>query len=106
MSLTEGHHLGGRFGYFLFVLIGGREGAVRGARKGGGRFSLKIPGGGVGSPRRGGGGEGSGGCLRGISGGGLNIFFSGPKCPPSHDLDLKNNRNEIDLRGWATRACC
>ena len=49
---------------------------------GGGRFLLKIPGGGSPGGR---GAEGPGGCLRRIGelgGGGLNIFFSGPECPP------------------------
>ena len=45
-------------------------------------FFLKIPGGGGGP----GGAEGPGGCLRRIRNffgvGGLNFFFSGPKCPP------------------------
>ena len=38
--------LGGRFGNFYFFLVGEGEGAVRGARRGGGRFLLKVPGGG------------------------------------------------------------
>ena len=67
---------------FIF-LIGGREGAVRGARKGGGRFSLKISGGRGVSQEGGGWARGPGGCLRGIWGGGAIFFSSGPKCPPS-----------------------
>ena len=62
--------LGGRFGYFLFFLLGGGEGAVRGARN-----SIE-------NPRRGGslarewGGDGPGGCLWVVLGGGeLSIFF-------------------------------
>ena len=40
-------------------------------------------------PSRGGRGEGPGGCLRGIcGGGGLNIFFGGPKFPPKISLEL------------------
>ena len=43
---------------------------------------MKIPGGGGGSPTRGaGGGEGPGGCLRGIFGGGAKFFFFGAEMP-------------------------
>ena len=38
--------LGGRCRYFCFLLLGRGEGEVRGARMGGFRFLLKIPGGG------------------------------------------------------------
>ena len=67
--------LGGRFGYFCFFLLcGGGEGGVRGARKGWGRFLLKIPG----RPRKGGWGcERPGGCLQRLWRGGVNIFFQG-----------------------------
>ena len=42
-------HLGGRFGYFLFFLLGEGEGGVRGVgRDGGGRFLLKSQEGGGG----------------------------------------------------------
>ena len=63
---------------FYFFLFGEGEGGVRGRRGGeGGRFLLKIPGGGV--SRRG--AEWPGGCLRQLGifggGGGLNIFFRG-----------------------------
>ena len=53
--------LGGRFGYFLFFLLGGGEGGSEAPGRGGGRlFLLKIPrGGGVSQE----GGEGRGGCL-------------------------------------------
>ena len=80
LTILKSPHLGGRFGYFLFFLLGEGEGRVRGAEGwgvGGVDFLLKIPkGGGVGSPG-GGGAEGPGGCLRRIGdlGGGLNIFF-------------------------------
>ena len=79
--------LGGRFGYFLFFLLGDREGGVRGRRGGGGgvRFLLKIPEGGV-SPM----GEGVCGELGILGGGGpggAKDFFSGPKCPPSKPLN-------------------
>ena len=70
--------------FFLF-LLGGGEGGFRCARRGGlSFFCWKVPGGG-GCLRRGGRGEGPGGCLWGIlGGGGANFFFfSGPKCPPS-----------------------
>ena len=56
--------LGGRFGYFLFFLLGEGEGGVRGARRGGGgdRFFIENPTRGGGFP----GDEGPGGCLRRI----------------------------------------
>ena len=77
--------LGGRFGYFLFFLLG--EGGRRSPRcRGGGtgdRFFIENPKeGGVSST---GGAEGPGGCLWQIGefgGGGAKYFFSGPKCPP------------------------
>ena len=84
---ASGRFLGGRFGYFLFFLLRGGEGGVRGDREGGGvGFLLKIPGGGV-SQRGWEGARGPGGCLQGIwrnwgGGGGAKYFFSGPKCPP------------------------
>ena len=63
---------------FNFFLLGGGEGGVRGTRKGRGvGFFLKIPGGGGGLAAEGGGVEGPGGCLCGMWGGGLNIFFRG-----------------------------
>ena len=72
--------LGGRFGYFLFFLLGGGEEGVRGARRGGGvGLLLKIPGGG---PRR---ERGGGRVCAGNSGEGLGwpkYFFSEPKFPP------------------------
>ena len=61
-----------------FFLLGGGESGVRGAKRGADDFLLKIPGG-EGSPGRV--GEGLGGCLRGIwGGGGLNIFFGLGSC--------------------------
>ena len=76
--------LGGRFGYFLFFLLGGAEKGSPRRREGGVRFYIK-------SPRRGGlpggwgrGGEGLGGCLRGIwegGGGGAKFFFFGAEIP-------------------------
>ena len=70
---------------FYFFLRGRGEGGVRGARRGGGDdFSLKIPGGGGLPGGWGRGGEGSGGCLRGIwGGGGAKYVFPGPKFRPS-----------------------
>ena len=48
--LKKNSRAGGRFGYFLFFLLGGGERGVRGAGKGGGTFiSWKISGGGGGS---------------------------------------------------------
>ena len=61
--------LGGRFGSFLFFSARGRGRGVRGAGRGGGPF-MEIPGGGGGLPGVRVGGEGPGGCLRGIGGGG------------------------------------
>ena len=65
----ESSILGGRFGFFFF-LLGERKGSSRRREEGGGgRFLIEnsrkgLPGG------WGGGGEGLGGCLRGIFGGG------------------------------------
>ena len=77
--------LGGRFGYFLFFCSGERKGESEAPGGGAGeRFLIENPRGG-GFPGRvgAGGGEGLGGCLRGIGGeGGLKYFFSGPKIPP------------------------
>ena len=74
-------YLGGRFGYFLFFLLGGEEGGVRGAGRGQvGFFTHKSQDRG-GVSQKGGGVEGPGGCLRGK--GGPNIFF-GDKTPPSY----------------------
>ena len=74
--------LGGRFGYFLFFLLGGEEGGVRGARRGGGvSFGLKIPGGGGGgSFRRGGVPRGQEGVCRDV--GGAKYFFWGRNSNP------------------------
>ena len=91
--------------FYIFFLLWGGERGVQGAGRGGDYFLLKIPGGG-GSPGRGRGGEGLGGCLRGFLGvgGGLNIFFSGPKFPPRqkvqtsmiHDpREFKRNSGQI-----------
>ena len=68
---------------FNFFCSGGGERGVRGAGRGG-IFLLKIPGGGGLRGGWGAGGEGLGGCLRGIfgRGGGAKYFFSGPKFPP------------------------
>ena len=67
---------------FIFFCSGRGKGESEAPGRGGGfGCLLKMPGGG-GSPGR----EGLGGCLRRIEefwGGGLNIFFSGAKCPPS-----------------------
>ena len=79
LKLSESKEfLGGRFGYFLFFLLGEGEGGVRGARRGVGGIGslLKIPGGGGVFQEQ----EGPGGCLRRIGdfwGGGANIFFFG-----------------------------
>ena len=68
--------------FYFFFLLGEGNGRVRGARRGGGSFLLKMP-------RRGGGGRDRGagtvfaanwGIWEG--GGGAKYFFSGPKRPP------------------------
>ena len=70
--------LGGRFGYFLFFLLGGGEGRVRGAGKGGGRFFIEYPRrGGVSWAGGAGGSRGQEGVCGEFGGGGLNIFFRG-----------------------------
>ena len=72
--------LGGRFGYFLFFLLGEEEGGVRGRWEGGCRFFIENPRRRGGFSRRGR-GRGAGSVLAcgelGIFGGGLNIFFRG-----------------------------
>ena len=69
--------------FYFFSVRGGRKEASE--HVAGVGFLLKIEGGGGGGIRGGGGGgQVLQGCLRG--GGGLNIFFSGPKCPPSCGL--------------------
>ena len=68
--------------FLIFFCSGERKGESD--APGGGRgndFLLKMPGGGVSRAGAGGRGEGLGGRLRGIVGGGANIF-SGPKFPP------------------------
>ena len=90
--LVTPHCLGGRFGYFLFFLLGGGRGSGSPRHREGGRFGLlKIPGGEGGSPKRGGGGRGAGRVSAGNSGQGwgLNIFFSGPKFPASCEVILR-----------------
>ena len=96
--------LGGRFGYFLFFLLGEGKGESRCRGWVGLFFLLKIPGGGEGFRR----GEGPGGCLQRIGefvfgGGDLNFFFRGrnvhqesgrpskwpPECLPSKFADFE-----------------
>ena len=81
----KGIFLGGRVGYFLFFfLLGKGEGGVRGARRGGIHFLLKIPGGGGFSRRGRGAGRVSAANLGNLEGGGGQFFFfSAPKGPPS-----------------------
>ena len=70
--------LGGRFGYFLFSLLGGGEGGVQGDREGVGRFLVENPRGGGCLPGRGEWQGGREGVCREFGGGGvLNIFLSG-----------------------------
>ena len=81
--------------FFIFFLLGERE--KKGGRPGGvggDEFSWKIPGGGGGFPGGWGqGGDGQGGCLRGIWGGGGHLFFfSGPKFTPRY-CDAISTRN-------------
>ena len=66
--------------FLIFSARGGGRGSLRRQEGGGFDFYGKSQEGGLQE------GEGPGGCLRRIgdfgAGGGLNIFFSGPKCPP------------------------
>ena len=65
--------------FYLFSARGRARG-IRGDRERGCRFSIENPRGGISEEKGGGGGEaakGPGGCLQGIWGGGLNIFFRG-----------------------------
>ena len=83
--LPPTQNLGGRFGYFLFLLLGeGEGGSPRCQRRGGGSVLIE-------NPRRRGGlqdWEGPAGCLRRIGeffwggGGGPNIFFWGRNVHP------------------------
>ena len=66
-----GSSLGGCLGYLLiFFLLGRGERRVRGAGRGAGRFFIESRRKGGFSQEEGGGGEGPGGCLRGLGGGG------------------------------------
>ena len=65
--------LGGRFGHFLFFLLGEGEVGVRSASRGGGDVVLRIPGGGVSQVCGGGGGR----VFAGNWGGGAKYFFRG-----------------------------
>ena len=83
----------------MFFLLGGGEGGVGGTRRGGGvRFSIENHRRGVFQER--------GGGLRGwevvcgeFGGGGLNFFFSGPKCPPSY---LRHTNDTMEMNGEST----
>ena len=68
---------------FYFSARGRGRGSPRGAEKGEDDLLLESPRRGGGSPGCvGGGGEGPGGCLQGISGRGAKYLFSGPIDPP------------------------
>ena len=74
----ETEKLDERFEYFLFFCSGGGKGHSEAPGGGGVGFSLKIPGGGEVSQKRGGGVRGREGvCEEFRGGGGLNIFFRG-----------------------------
>ena len=69
--------------FFIFFCSGRGKGESEAPGEGGGRFLVKIPGGGV---SRTGGAEGPGGRPQRIGEfwrGGVKYFFSGPKCPRS-----------------------
>ena len=67
--------------FFIFFCSGSGEGKGEPEAQGGGDFLWKIPGGGGLPGGWGQGGKGSGGCLRGIWGGGVNILFFGAEMP-------------------------
>ena len=97
--------LGRTFWIFYFFSARGGEGGARGAEKGGDDFLLKIPGGGSGRAGRGGGGGGRGGCLQGIWGRVANIFFGGPKGPPSLKKHFWHHVMWSFLAKFASRSC-
>ena len=69
---------------------------MRGAGRGGGVDFFENPGGG--------GAEGPGGCLRRIGefgGGGVNIFCSAPKCPPSQGKLRKAYAEKCLIEDWS-----
>ena len=71
---------------FSFVLLGGGKGGAPEAPRRGGRLSMENPRKGGGSCGWWGGGpRGRKGVCRELGGGGLNIFISGPKGPPSRE---------------------
>ena len=75
--------LGACFGHVLFVCPGGGDEGVRGARNGGGALFLSQERGGD-LPEEGVGGVRSReGVCGELGGGGPNMFFAGPKDPPS-----------------------
>ena len=83
-GLRNALSLGGRFGYFLFFLLGEGGRGVRGRREGGGSiFHCKSRGGGLQEGKGPRGQEGVCGELGIFGGGGPKYFFSGPKCPSS-----------------------
>ena len=75
-NVVSEQQLGGRFGYFLLFSALGRGGGSPRRQEGAGvGFLLKIPGGGLGSPTRGGGGTGR--VSAGNWGGGLQAGLPG-----------------------------
>ena len=91
--------LGGRSGYFYFFFCLGRGMGEFEAPEGEGGigFQLKIPRG-EGVSRRGRGQEGVCCELGNFGGGGLNIFFSGPKRPPEKCFVAPPSQNRLKLR--------
>ena len=85
---------------FYFSARGRGRGSSRHREEVGGRFSIE-------NPRRGGGLLGEGGAARGWEavcrefGGGLNIFFSGPKSPPSFLMGSRGVKNPWCF-GWVS----
>ena len=106
-SSVENTKLGGRFGYFLFFLLGGggkEESEVPGG--GGVGFLLKIPRGGGGFQEREVFQEGVCGEWGNFLGeGGAKYFVSGPKRPPSKKLTKSDNVRMSRLVTLAEMQC-
>ena len=84
---------------FYFFRSGRAEGESEAPGRGGGRVFIENPRrGGGGSPSRGG-GEGPGGCLRGILGGELHFFFFGAEMPTKQNTAEKATHLKSQIFG-------